>query len=78
MIERMPASGSCARCQRSLDLASVKRGGEWYGAVACAEGRACPLELRAPAVPEPALYARPRRFFRARRPKELRSAPHTG
>ncbi len=78
MVERVPASGSCARCQRSLGLASVERGGVWYGAVACAEGRACPLDVRAPAVPEPALYARPRRFFRARRPKELRASQAGG
>jgi hypothetical protein len=71
MIERVPASGSCVRCQRSLGLASVKRDGRWYGNVACAEGRDCPLDVRAPAVAEPALYSRPRRFFGARAPKEL-------
>jgi hypothetical protein len=74
MIDRVPASGSCIRCQRSLGLASVKRGGEWYGTVACAEGRACPLDERAPKVPESALYSRPRRFFRKRMPKELKAA----
>jgi hypothetical protein len=71
MIERVPASGSCVRCQRRLGLASVKVRGRWYGSEACAEGGECPLDAREPAVPEPALYARPRRFFRRRRPKEL-------
>jgi len=71
-VDRVPAYGSCARCQRALGLASVKRGGRWYGAVACAEGGECPLDFRAPAVGEVALYSRPRRFFRARRPKELK------
>ena len=74
MVERVPASGSCIRCQRSLGLASVKRDGLWYGTVACAEGRDCPLDSREPAVAEPALYSRPRRFFAARAPKELRMA----
>ena len=71
MMERVPASGSCIRCQRSLGLASIKRGEHWYGSVACAEGRTCPFETRAPAVAEPALYSRPRRFFARREPKEL-------
>ena len=71
MIERVPASGSCVRCQRRLGLASVKVRGRWYGSEACAEGGECPLDAREPAVPEPALYARPRRFFRRRQPKEL-------
>ncbi|HKA15279.1 MAG TPA: hypothetical protein VKH41_09705 [Myxococcota bacterium] len=71
-MERVPASGSCIRCQRSLGLASVKRGDHWYGTVQCAEGRACPLDSRPPAVPEPALYSRPRRFFARREPKELK------
>ena len=74
MIDRVPASGSCLLCQRSLGLASVKRGDAWYGTVACAEGRACPLDERAPAVPERALYSRPRRFFGKRLPKELKAA----
>ena len=70
-MERVPASGSCVRCQRSLGLASVKHGGLWYGNAACAEGRDCPLDARDPAVAEPALYSRPRRYFNARAPKEL-------
>jgi hypothetical protein len=52
----------------------VKRGEHWYGSVACAEGRSCPFDTREPGVPEPALYARPRRYFAARAPKELQSA----
>ena len=73
MVDRVPSSGSCVRCQRSLGLASVKRDGKWYGSAACAAGEDCPLERRASAVPEPALYARPHRFFRRRAPKELKS-----
>jgi hypothetical protein len=74
MVERRVANGggSCARCRASLSLASVEAGGRWYCSNACAEGRA--NVPRPPAVPEPWLYARPRRFFSARRPKELRSA----
>lgn len=72
MTDRVPSSGSCCRCQRSLGLASVKVAGRWYGSATCAEGGDCPLDRRAPAVAEPALYARPRRFFHKRSPKELR------
>jgi hypothetical protein len=74
MVERVPASGSCIRCQRALGLASVKHDGLWYGTVACAEGRDCPLDNRQPGVAEPALYSRPRRFFTARAPKELNAS----
>jgi len=74
MVQHVPQSGSCFRCQRRLGLASVKRDGKWYGSVACAEGEDCPLDRREPAVPEPALYARPRRFFRKRMPAELNAA----
>ncbi len=70
MTERVPSSGSCPRCQRSLGLASAKVRGEWYCSTSCAEGGEPPD--RAPAVPEPALYARPRRFFGKRAPKELK------
>ncbi len=74
MTDRVAAAGSCARCQRALGLASVKRGEDWYGSVACAEGRDCPLDVREPAVAERALYPRPHRFFRRRRPMELNAA----
>lgn len=60
------------RCLRSLGLSSVKVRGEWYGSASCAEGGVCPLDRQEPAVSEQALYARPRRFFRHRAPKELR------
>ena len=75
MIDHRPilGSGSCARCRDSLDLASVKVGGVWYCSSACAEGRVA-AERNTPSVPEPWLYARPRRFFGARTPKELKSA----
>lgn len=72
MIEQVAASGSCARCGRALGLASAQVDGRWYGNAACALGGECPLDDRAPAVAEEALYTRPRRFFRSRRPKELR------
>jgi hypothetical protein len=73
-IDHRPANGggSCARCQDSLGLASLKVEDVWYCGSACAEGR--PATLSNPAqVPESWLYARPRRFFRKRRPKELLS-----
>jgi hypothetical protein len=66
------ATGSCARCRRSLDLASVKVDGNWYGREICATGGPCPLEESAPRVPETRLINRPLRFFRRRPPKELR------
>jgi hypothetical protein len=72
MVDRVPASGSCVRCWRSLGLASVKVEGEWYGSASCARGGECPLESRDPAVAETALYTRPRRHFRRRAPKELK------
>lgn len=72
MIDRVPSSGSCVRCQRSLGLSSVKVRGEWYGSATCADGGSCPLDRNAPSVSESALYARPRRFFGRRAPKELR------
>ena len=66
-------SGSCARCLETLGLASLKRGGVWYCSSGCAEGRVSG-EPRKAQVPEEWLTARPRRFFRARAPKELRAA----
>jgi len=74
-VDRRPASGagSCARCQDSLGLASIKVDGAWHCSTACAEGRAR-VRSKSDRVPEPWLYARPRRFFHKRRPKELRSS----
>jgi hypothetical protein len=69
-------SGSCARCRASLGLASCKQGGTWYCSSACAEGRVAAAP-RSASVPETWLYARPRRFFRARKPKELKSTRST-
>ena len=73
-IDHRPAngSGSCARCQDSLGLASLKFEGIWYCGTACAQGRSN-TDSKPAQVPEPWLYARPRRFFRKRAPKELRS-----
>jgi hypothetical protein len=73
-VERVASSGSCARCGRSLDLASAKVDGRWYGNAICATGAPCPLDERAPEVPERRLYARPARFLRKRLPKELRAS----
>jgi hypothetical protein len=73
-VERVPSSGSCARCGRSLDLASAKVDGRWYGNAICATGAPCPLDERAPEVPERRLFARPARFLRKRLPKELRAS----
>ena len=74
MVDRISSSGSCVRCRRSLGLASVKVEGEWSGSATCASGGDCPLERRDPAVAEEALFARPRRHFRRRAPKELSRA----
>lgn len=73
MIDERPADGggSCARCRARLGLASTRANGIWYCSTACAEGRAAPGPREA-AVPEHWLYNRPRRFFRKRRPKELK------
>jgi hypothetical protein len=75
VIDHRPVlgSGACARCRDSLDLASVKVDDHWYCSSACAVGR-MPAERAAPSVPETWLYARPRRFFGARKPKELKGA----
>jgi len=50
----------------------MKLGDAWFCSSSCAEGRvsASPRQDR---VPEAWLYARPRRFFRKRLPKELQS-----
>jgi hypothetical protein len=71
MIEYRPATGSCARCHGALDTASLERDGVWYCCPDCAEGH--PEAARQAAVPERRLFGVPRRFFRKRRPKELRS-----
>jgi hypothetical protein len=75
VIDYRPSNGggSCARCRASLGLASLKKGGVWYCSSACAEGRVAPAK-RTSRVPEPWLYARPRRFYKRRKPKELRSS----
>jgi hypothetical protein len=72
-IDRRPANGagSCARCGASLTLASMEVNGFWFCSTACADGRVAPEE-RDFRVPEPWLYARPRRHFFRRRPKELK------
>jgi hypothetical protein len=70
MAESVPSSGSCLRCLAALNLASVKVRGVWYCSAACAGGNR-PGE-RKPAVPESWLYPVPRRFYRKRRPTELR------
>jgi hypothetical protein len=72
-IDRRPAygGGSCARCDASLTLASMKVNGTWFCSTACSDGHAA-AEERSFRVPEPWLYARPRRHFARRRPKELK------
>lgn len=60
------------RCRAALGMASVRNGGHWYCSSECIDG-----ELPRPgpnAVPEERLYGVPRRFFRKRQPKELRSS----
>jgi hypothetical protein len=73
-MDRVPASGSCYRCQQSLGLLSVRANERWYCSASCAEGGPSVPEVGAPAVAEAALYARPRRYFRNRLPKELRAS----
>jgi hypothetical protein len=71
-VERVPASGSCARCGSALDLASLKVGDRWYCSPTCAHGSPTSAGDAGTAVPETWLYSRPRRYFRARAPKELK------
>ena len=73
-MDRVPASGSCYRCQQSLGLLSVKVHDHWYCTASCAEGGPSTPDVGATAVAEAALYARPRRHFRNRLPKELRAS----
>lgn len=68
MTEQRSATGSCVRCQRGLDLASVKLAGAWYCRASCAAGVA-PERSR---VSEDSLTNRPRRYWKRRAPKELR------
>lgn len=68
MTEPRSATGSCVRCQRLLDLASVKVDDAWYCRASCAAG----VAGERPRVSEDALCNRPRRHFRRRAPKELR------
>jgi len=72
--EYRPYSGSCPVCRAALGLASVRRGGTWYCSPGCAEGRPG-RDDRPPAVDEAWLTNRPRRFYKKRKPKELRAAP---
>ena len=71
MVQTVPSSGSCARCLASLDLASLKVRGVWYCTTACARGEGGGGERKL-SVPESWLYPVPRRFYRKRRPAELR------
>jgi hypothetical protein len=75
VVDHSPANGggSCPRCRGRLGLASLKLNGRWYCSTDCAEGRVRG-ESRSVAVPEVWLYARPRRFFHRRKPKELNAA----
>ena len=67
-MELRSATGSCARCQRMLDLASVKLEGVWYCRAGCAAG----VAVDRPRGDEIALCNRPRRYWKRRSPKELR------
>ena len=68
MFEDTSATGSCVRCRRALDLASVRIDGRWYCRASCAAG----VVREEPRVPEEILINRPRRYFDRRAPKELR------
>jgi hypothetical protein len=61
------------RCQRRLDLASVKVQGAWYCRAGCAAGAL----VEKARVSEVALYNRPRRYWKRRSPKELRGGEST-
>jgi hypothetical protein len=65
--------GSCARCQASLGLASIQTADVWFCCSACSEDRDA-VASSSRSVPENWLYARPRRHFRRRRPKELNTS----
>ena len=71
MVERIPSTGSCIRCQGALGLTAVKLDGQWVCSPACAdEPRARPETGGRDRV----LYNRPLRHFRRRLPKELNAA----
>jgi hypothetical protein len=72
MIERIPSTGSCIRCQGALGLTAIKLDGQWVCSPACADGE--PRARPAPGRRDPVLYNRPRRHFRRRLPKELNAA----
>jgi hypothetical protein len=67
-------AGSCAACLAPLKLDAVRAEGVWYCSPACAQGLP-PSERRRLVADESRLYHRPRRFFRKRRPTELRKRP---
>lgn len=69
MSDARSATGSCVRCRRPLDLASVKVDGAWYCRASCAAGAAAEKAR----VPDVALLNRPRRYYDRRLPKELRA-----
>lgn len=73
-VDEVPASGSCARCGRALDLASTRLDGRWYCSGDCALGGDPQVEADRSLRDEVRLYPRPRRFMRRRMPKELRGA----
>jgi hypothetical protein len=68
MPDPRSATGSCARCGRTLDLASVKVNGAWYCRASCVAG----ATATGSRVSQLALINRPRRYFGKRLPKELR------
>jgi hypothetical protein len=73
VIEYRPScgGGSCAHCHAALGLDALREDGRWYCCTSCARGEDPERETT---VPETRLYNRPARFFRRRRPKELRGA----
>ncbi len=74
VIDHRPADGggSCPRCLGRLGLDATRAEGIWYCSTACAEGHPR-TALREAGVPEDWLYNRPRRYFRKRRPIELKT-----
>jgi hypothetical protein len=66
--------GSCAACLGALGLDAVKHEGAWYCTPSCAQGLGPAADTQT--VADPALYHRPRRFYRKRSPKELQGGIH--